>query len=91
MKLKQKPRIKNRFSLFYSPNGITFQVPQTALGDELLHTKVKKGDVVTVAFENYSRKSIPVNPKITRIRKDMTWENVLHEFVKQHQSVKRGI
>eukprot|EP00026_Physarum_polycephalum_P002689 Phypoly_transcript_02697.p1 GENE.Phypoly_transcript_02697~~Phypoly_transcript_02697.p1 ORF type:complete len:777 (+),score=106.95 Phypoly_transcript_02697:66-2396(+) len=71
------------------PNGIAFHVPQTSLADEMRNAKLKKGDVVTVAFEHYSRKSIPVNPRITRIRKDMTWQHVLHEFVKQQQSVKR--
>eukprot|EP00026_Physarum_polycephalum_P001074 Phypoly_transcript_01075.p1 GENE.Phypoly_transcript_01075~~Phypoly_transcript_01075.p1 ORF type:complete len:1059 (+),score=134.10 Phypoly_transcript_01075:98-3274(+) len=37
----------------------------------------KKGDVVTFSYENFSRNSIPVNPKILRVRKDLSWKGVL--------------
>lgn len=41
----------------------------------------KKGDVVTYEFERISRKEIPVNIKIDRIRHDTSWETVLHDFL----------
>lgn len=41
--------------------------------------QLKDGDVVTVAYEDYTRKSIPLNPTIYRIRKDLSWQQVVAE------------
>lgn len=35
------------------------------------------GDIVTFSYDNYSRKEVPVNPKIIRIRSDMSWQDVI--------------
>lgn len=35
------------------------------------------GDIVSFSYENY-RNGIPVNPKIFRVRTDLSWENVVH-------------
>lgn len=37
----------------------------------------KSGNIVTFAYESYSRRTIPTNPKIYRIRGDVTWPEVL--------------
>jgi len=37
----------------------------------------KEGDVVTFSFDSFTRKSVPLYPKLERIRKDMAWEDVL--------------
>jgi hypothetical protein len=36
----------------------------------------KVGDVVTFCYDSFSRQALPVNPKITRIRFDIPWNNV---------------
>ena len=42
----------------------------------------KRGDVVSFLYDNYSKKSIPVNPRIYRVRPDLSWEEVLDRFAK---------
>lgn len=37
------------------------------------------GDIVTFAYDNYSSRSLPIYPKIIRVRKDLTWKDVLRE------------
>jgi hypothetical protein len=41
---------------------------------------IKEGDVVTFTFDNYSRGVIPVNPSVTRVRTDISWEQVLNDY-----------
>lgn len=36
-----------------------------------------KGDVVTFEYEKYSRYSVPINARIVRNRKDVSWEQVV--------------
>lgn len=38
----------------------------------------QRGDVVCFTYENYSRNS-PTNPKVVRIRKDISWKEVLSD------------
>jgi hypothetical protein len=38
------------------------------------------GDIVTFEYENFSRKDAPVNPRVTRVRKDLTWEDTVRDF-----------
>lgn len=38
-----------------------------------------RGDVVTFAYDNVIRASVPVNPIVVRVRNDMSWEQVLKE------------
>lgn len=40
----------------------------------------KKGDVVTYEYERFSRREVPVNVKIDRIRHDTSWEALLHDY-----------
>jgi hypothetical protein len=39
-----------------------------------------KGDIATFTYENFSRFAIPINPKIYRIRDDVTWQQVIYNF-----------
>ena len=58
------------------PNGVTFQIEK-----ENCHIEPNKGDIVTLEYESYSRKSAPVNPSVVRVRTDLRWEDVVAEFV----------
>lgn len=62
------------------PDGITFAVPSENVR---VFAKPIRGDVVTFNYESYSRRSVPVNPKIYRIRTDMSWEDVLRAHAKE--------
>ena len=55
---------------------MTFQVEK-----ENCHIEPNKGDIVTLEYESYSRKSAPVNPSVVRVRTDLRWEDVVAEFV----------
>ena len=35
------------------------------------------GAVVTFCFESYSRRDIPLNPIITRVRSDILWDELI--------------
>lgn len=65
------------------PNGIIFEISSS---DILESSSLSKGDVVTFAYDNYSRAEEPVNPKILRVRKDLTWEQVLEESEREINS-----
>jgi signal peptidase I len=57
------------------PSGMTFTVPSE--GNQIKSAKLRKGDVVTITYDSFSRRTAPVNPKIYRLRKDLEWEDVL--------------
>jgi hypothetical protein len=38
-------------------------------------------------YENFSLRSAPVNPKIVRIRSDITWEDILYNEAMQMQAL----
>lgn len=44
------------------------------------------GDIVTFDHENYARGEIPTNPKISRIRKDLVWNDVLRDYADRKKS-----
>jgi hypothetical protein len=44
------------------------------------------GDVVTFEHEIASRREIPTNPKISRIRKDLAWNDVLRDYFAKKKS-----
>ena len=41
---------------------------------------IKKGEVVTVSSSKYTQHQLPLDPLITRIRTDITWEQVLSKY-----------
>lgn len=55
----------------------TFTVP---LSNVQLNTStsLQRGDIVSFSFEKLSRTSLPVDPKIYKVRKDVSWSDVLH-------------
>ena len=63
-----------------SPDGIDFSI-ECYEGLE-----IKKGDVVTFAYDQYSTQTIPLNPSILRVRKDISWEDVMHEHERDNAS-----
>ena len=48
-------------------------------------TKLAVGDVITFSFENNARRDLPVSPRIYRIRTDVSWDDVVHSYVKERQ------
>eukprot|EP00026_Physarum_polycephalum_P001891 Phypoly_transcript_01894.p1 GENE.Phypoly_transcript_01894~~Phypoly_transcript_01894.p1 ORF type:complete len:789 (+),score=99.81 Phypoly_transcript_01894:138-2369(+) len=56
------------------PTGEVLEVPNT---DDV---HLQRGDIVTVSYENFARRATLVNPKIVRIRKDISWEEVLRSY-----------
>eukprot|EP00026_Physarum_polycephalum_P003407 Phypoly_transcript_03418.p1 GENE.Phypoly_transcript_03418~~Phypoly_transcript_03418.p1 ORF type:complete len:724 (+),score=75.11 Phypoly_transcript_03418:129-2300(+) len=64
------------------PSGRTFEasLPPNA------EINPKMGDVVTFEHEIAARREIPTNPKISRIRKDLVWNDVLRDYATRKKS-----
>jgi hypothetical protein len=45
---------------------------------------------VTFAYESKARLELPVNPKITRIRTDVAWEDVLLSNITEQKYIDEG-
>jgi hypothetical protein len=60
----------------FRPSGISFKVTQNFEAGYI----PKTGDIVTFEHDAFSRRDVPINPKIVRIRKDMNWENVVYDY-----------
>ena len=63
---------------YHRSNGISFTIPVSNVDPELLD-RIKEGSIVSFEFENYSQSEMPVKPKITKIRNEIKWEDVLLE------------
>eukprot|EP00026_Physarum_polycephalum_P002383 Phypoly_transcript_02389.p1 GENE.Phypoly_transcript_02389~~Phypoly_transcript_02389.p1 ORF type:complete len:939 (-),score=111.94 Phypoly_transcript_02389:24-2525(-) len=61
------------------PNGLIFQTSQQYVA--LFEKIPKRGDVVTFTCENFSPRSIPVNAEIFRIRHDVSWLDVVRDYL----------
>lgn len=48
--------------------------------------KPKQGDIVSFTYDNYSRTATPLNPKVYRIRSDLSWKHVLRDSLQEPQS-----
>ena len=60
------------------PDGDICRVPNTnSLVDP---GELQVGHVVTFAYESWTHKTLPTNPKIFRIRHDIEWETVVENF-----------
>lgn len=70
-------QVKHLFLFFDRPEGESFEILRENIKTE---PKPVRGDVVTFSYDKYSQKSIPVNPVILRVRKDVTWEDVLENY-----------
>jgi hypothetical protein len=60
----------------YRPNGIAFEIPN----NPDLEVPPTIGDVITFEYDTYSRREAPFNPRLTRVRTDMKWEDVLFDY-----------
>eukprot|EP00026_Physarum_polycephalum_P002112 Phypoly_transcript_02116.p1 GENE.Phypoly_transcript_02116~~Phypoly_transcript_02116.p1 ORF type:complete len:954 (+),score=114.83 Phypoly_transcript_02116:59-2920(+) len=61
------------------PNGITFQVSR----DDVHVPKLEVGDIVSFSYDSYGRGHAPVNPKVYRIRTDLSWEDVCRNYASE--------
>lgn len=53
-----------------------------------ISTTPKVGEIVTFSYEKNIRRDSPVNPRIYRIRNDLSWDDIVKDF---HKEIKRGI
>lgn len=60
------------------PNQTTFnaKVPLTFRSQ----VRPQKGDVVSFSYWNFSFSGVPIKPQIYRIRYDLNWDKVVHDF-----------
>jgi hypothetical protein len=65
------------------PNGATFSVPS----QNVQIPSPSIGDVVTFYCESYVRRDVPMNPKVVRIRTDVSWEDVVLNYFKQKKYI----
>jgi hypothetical protein len=49
------------------------------------------GDVVSFSYEGNARREMPVSPKIYRIRTDLSWDDVVHNVVKDNEKYLGGM
>lgn len=62
------------------PDGDTMEVPNENI---YVSSTLSIGDVVSFSFECQARRELPVNPKIYRIRTDLSWEDVVYNSAKE--------
>lgn len=67
--------------IFTRPHGATFSVPPENIEVPTLAV----GDVVSFSYENIARRDLPVNPKIYRVRTDLSWQEVVYSSVKEEK------
>ena len=65
--------------IFHRPDGKVFTVP----AQDVRIPMPSVGDVVTFSFDSYARRDLPVNPKIYRIRTDISWDDAQHSYAKE--------
>eukprot|EP00026_Physarum_polycephalum_P002682 Phypoly_transcript_02690.p1 GENE.Phypoly_transcript_02690~~Phypoly_transcript_02690.p1 ORF type:complete len:880 (+),score=98.16 Phypoly_transcript_02690:33-2672(+) len=59
------------------PSGMMFKVPPSSVE---VRSYPKKGDIVMLSYEKLSSLGIPVEPKLVRIRTDLSWEEVVINY-----------
>eukprot|EP00026_Physarum_polycephalum_P003078 Phypoly_transcript_03087.p1 GENE.Phypoly_transcript_03087~~Phypoly_transcript_03087.p1 ORF type:complete len:857 (-),score=123.40 Phypoly_transcript_03087:4-2394(-) len=65
------------------PNGTIVTVPP----ENVLISTPETGDVVTFSFDAASRREVPINPKIYRIRTDIGWDEMVHSYFRERQTL----
>eukprot|EP00026_Physarum_polycephalum_P002957 Phypoly_transcript_02966.p1 GENE.Phypoly_transcript_02966~~Phypoly_transcript_02966.p1 ORF type:complete len:695 (+),score=87.59 Phypoly_transcript_02966:171-2087(+) len=63
-----------------SPSGQNFTMPYKNSDASFLGTALKRGSIVTLQFDHFSRHEIPVNPTFVRIRTDVIWEEIVRNY-----------
>jgi hypothetical protein len=61
----------------HRPSGITIEVGSENIEESLLPAK---GNIVTYDYDHQTKSGIPVNPRVTRLRTDLFWEDVLRDY-----------
>jgi hypothetical protein len=44
---------------------------------------IRRGDIVTFSYESYSRRALPTEARILRVREDTTWEKIVFDYSQQ--------
>lgn len=47
----------------------------------------KVGEIVTFSYEMNSRRDMPINPKIYRVRTDVVWDDMVLSAAREKQSL----
>eukprot|EP00026_Physarum_polycephalum_P003023 Phypoly_transcript_03032.p1 GENE.Phypoly_transcript_03032~~Phypoly_transcript_03032.p1 ORF type:complete len:830 (+),score=97.20 Phypoly_transcript_03032:47-2536(+) len=67
------------------PDGQTFEIEKKKVETE---RKLKKGDIVSFFYDNFTRAMLPVNPVVYRIRTDLEWKEVVSDFLRKNPQKK---
>lgn len=52
----------------------------------------QSGDIVTFTFQNFSRTSLPVDPKVVRVRSDVAWDDVTYSYIlERSHTIQNGL
>ena len=70
------------FNHLTRPNEQEFALPPSRYS---FHRLPKNGDIVSIAFEDQSRRDAPTNARAVRIREDLTWDAVLRSHVSEQK------
>lgn len=73
------------FNITNRPSGTTFNIENANIQ---CSPRPKVGDLVTLEYDNFTQKEVPVNAIITRIRKDTTWREVVADYVANKSQAK---
>ena len=68
-------------TIISSPEGQEFSVPM----EDVRIRMPSVGDVVSFSFEIYARRDVPARPIMYRIRTDVSWEDVVHNFYQENK------
>jgi hypothetical protein len=68
---------------FLRPSGDLIPVPPA----DVLIPNVSIGDIVTFSFESGSRRLLPLNPRICKIRTDVSWEDVVNNYAEEKKYI----
>lgn len=63
------------------PNGTVLNIPP----QHILIPTPSIGDVVSFSFERHAQFDVPVNPKIFRVRYDVSWQDVVYNSYRETQ------
>ena len=64
-------------NLLHRPNKVKFVVDSQGFD---LTPRPSPGDVVTFSYQHYTKLLTPVNPRIERVRGDLSWQEIEHNF-----------
>eukprot|EP00026_Physarum_polycephalum_P001621 Phypoly_transcript_01623.p1 GENE.Phypoly_transcript_01623~~Phypoly_transcript_01623.p1 ORF type:complete len:1048 (-),score=160.89 Phypoly_transcript_01623:116-2998(-) len=65
------------------PNGVNFPVPF----EQVQIPTPSPGDVVSFSYDMHTRRDLPVNPVIYKLRNDLSWEDVVRNHVQEEKHI----